>query len=233
MVVKRPKSAQPTTFPMATTRIVSTRLRPKIGPRVPSTQLIGARFAPIHTQNCWSGVESRSATGTGSIPCASRRTASESSRRSWSMMDMLLLPRLSPLRFCDAGRMSASTKNALSAQTCANCHGLGALLGLAQDLVLVADQDPALAQEPAARAHHRVDVLRLHAGDERGDGVVNGRHVGRARVDEHEVGRLAGLERAELVGEPESPRALACGHREGGARVEGGGIEAKPLLEER
>jgi hypothetical protein len=52
IVAKSPKRAQPTRLPITTTRIVSTRLRPKIGPRVPSTQLIGARFAPIQTQNC-------------------------------------------------------------------------------------------------------------------------------------------------------------------------------------
>jgi hypothetical protein len=50
MMQKSPKSAQPTRFPIATTISVSTRLSPRMIPSAPSTQLIGARFAPAQIQ---------------------------------------------------------------------------------------------------------------------------------------------------------------------------------------
>ena len=56
-------------------------------PSVPSTQLMGARLAPIHTQSCWSGVESRAPVAIGSMPWTSMWTASASSRRSCSIWD--------------------------------------------------------------------------------------------------------------------------------------------------
>jgi hypothetical protein len=63
-----PNSAQPARLPSATTTIVSIRLSPRTMPSAPSTQLIGAMFAPAQIQNCCTGVESRSASGIGSIP---------------------------------------------------------------------------------------------------------------------------------------------------------------------
>ena len=69
---KRPKIAQPSALPTAITTIVSTRLNPSVMPSVPSTQLIGAMFAPIQIQN-WSPTDDvRSRAGTGSTPCTSK-----------------------------------------------------------------------------------------------------------------------------------------------------------------
>src|SRR3954468_8516163 len=68
--------------------MVSTRLRPRMIPSAPRTQLIGAMFAPPQIQNCWIGVESRSLSGIGSIPGGSICTASASSCRSCSVMDI-------------------------------------------------------------------------------------------------------------------------------------------------
>src|SRR4051794_8048479 len=75
MTQNAPKIEQPTRLPITSTRSVSTRLSPRMIPSAPSTQLIGAMFAPAQIQNCCSGVESRSAAGTGAIPCVSSRTS--------------------------------------------------------------------------------------------------------------------------------------------------------------
>ena len=51
MTQKRPKTAQPSALPAAITTSVSISDSPSVMPRVPSTQLIGAMFAPIQIQN--------------------------------------------------------------------------------------------------------------------------------------------------------------------------------------
>lgn len=76
ITLNSPNAAQPTRLPTATTTRVSSRLRPSVMPSAPSTQLIGARFAPVQIQNCSHGVESRWFAGIGWMPCASKGTAS-------------------------------------------------------------------------------------------------------------------------------------------------------------
>src|SRR3954449_5332539 len=75
MMQNAPKSAQPIALPITSTSSVSTRLSPRMTPSAPRIQLIGAMLAPAQIQNCCSGVESRSAAGTGAIPCVSSRTS--------------------------------------------------------------------------------------------------------------------------------------------------------------
>src|SRR3954453_1438005 len=75
MMQNAPKSAQPIALPITSTSSVSTRLSPRMTPSAPRIQLIGAILAPAQIQNCCSGVESRSAAGTGSIPWLSNRTS--------------------------------------------------------------------------------------------------------------------------------------------------------------
>ena len=58
-------------------------------------------------------------------------------------------------------------------------------------------------------------------------------HVHRPRIDEHEIGRLAGLERPDLVPDTEGAGAVARRHGEGRPRVEDRRVEPQPLLEER
>src|SRR4029453_17305883 len=78
--VKTPKTPQPMIFPSTTTAIVSTRLSPSVMPSAPNTQLMGAILAPDQIQNSSHGEQSRLSSGIASIPCASNRTATTSSR---------------------------------------------------------------------------------------------------------------------------------------------------------
>ncbi len=48
---KKPNTAMPMTLPMTRTATVSNRLSPSCMPSSPSTQLMGAMFAPAQIQN--------------------------------------------------------------------------------------------------------------------------------------------------------------------------------------
>src|SRR5580765_1561110 len=99
------------------------------------------------------------------MPCASRRTASLSSRFSCSRIDMYMpscwgCPGKSGWLDC-APRIGRVTtrKKPLRAHFCAACDGFRPLLGLCQRLALVDDGDLALVEEPATGAHDRIHVL--------------------------------------------------------------------------
>src|SRR5215212_354767 len=101
------------------------------------------------------------------MPCASRRTASLSSRFSCSRIDMYMpscwgCPGKSGWLDCAPaiGRVTTQ-KKPLCADFCAACDRFGPLLGLGQRLGLVHDRDLALVEKPAAGAHDRMHVLGL------------------------------------------------------------------------
>ena len=77
------------------TRIVSTRLSPRMMPSAPRTQLIGAMFAPAQIQNCCHGVDV-AVRGAGSARCRARRAGRPPPARSCRCSMCLPSERRSP-----------------------------------------------------------------------------------------------------------------------------------------
>jgi hypothetical protein len=67
ITVKVAKIAQPTMFPITMTAIVSISPSFRMMPSAPSAQLTGAMLAPAQIHICCGPVESRSASGIGSM----------------------------------------------------------------------------------------------------------------------------------------------------------------------